>query len=203
MPGFDAAVDNTNVTDAQTWFTDEEMDALALAARSVGGMFQLPASLPPGNDFYVRWTPVKGKNKKDMNFGIDNLSARPFNPSGDQDSDGLTDSEEEAAGTDRIDPDSDDDGAIDGSEVLAGSDPNDNQSTWRLRMRRTPDGDEIAWDSLTGRRYTLYPSTTLDGQNGSEVSGCVDVPGIDGTMVFTYGATQNVRFYRIGLQPHS
>jgi len=70
-------------------------------------------------------------------------------------------------------------------------------------MRRTPDGDEIDWDSLTGRRYTLYTSTTLDGQNGSEVSGCVDVPGIDGTMVFTYGAAQDVMFYRIGLQPHS
>jgi hypothetical protein len=134
--------------------------------------------------------PVKGKNKKDMNFGFDNLSVRPFNPSGAQDSDGLTDSEEEAAGTDRFDPDSDDDGAIDGSEVLAGSDPNDNQSTWRLRMHRTPDVDEIDWDSLTGRRYTLYTSTTSDGQNGSGVSDCVDVPGIDGTMVFTYGVAQ-------------
>ncbi len=29
MPGFDAAVDNSNVTDAQTWFTNEEMNALA------------------------------------------------------------------------------------------------------------------------------------------------------------------------------
>ena len=55
MPGFDAAVDNSNVTDAQTWFTNEEMNALAPAARSVGGMFQLPAPLPPGNDFYVPW----------------------------------------------------------------------------------------------------------------------------------------------------
>ena len=77
---------------------------------------------------------------------------RPFNPSGAQDSDGLTDSEEEAAGTDRFDPDNDGDGAIDGSEVRAGPDPNDNQNTWRLRMHRTPDVDEIDWDSLTGRR---------------------------------------------------
>ena len=92
---------------------------------------------------------------------------------------------------------------IDGSEVRAGSDPNDNQSTWRLRMHRTPDVDDIDWDSLTGRRYTLYTSTTSDGQNGSGVSDYVDVSGIDGTMVLAYGAAQNVMFYRIGLQPDS
>lgn len=48
-------------------------------------------------------------------------------PDGDIDGDGLTNSEEEAAGTDPEVADSDGDGANDGDEVAAGTDPNDPQ----------------------------------------------------------------------------
>jgi hypothetical protein len=108
-----------------------------------------------------------------------------------------------AAGTDRFDPDSDDDGANDGEEVLAGTEPTDEESYWRLRVYRTPGGDELDWDSQTGRRYTLYTVENLGGQNWSQLPGCVNVPGIDGIMSFTNAPSQKAMFYRVGLQPDS
>ena len=44
-------------------------------------------------------------------------------PNADPDNDGLTNAEEDAAGSDRLNPDSDNDAILDGDEVSAGSDP--------------------------------------------------------------------------------
>lgn len=50
-------------------------------------------------------------------------AADPTDGAADYDHDGATNSEEDAAGTDLLDPDTDDDGILDGAELAAGTDP--------------------------------------------------------------------------------
>ena len=208
MPNFGATIENADATKVLTWFSDAEMDAQALAVRSAGGTFLLPQVLPPGADFYIRWDVAKtkntGKKSKDnngVNFGIDNIATKPFMPDDDSDVDGLTDNHEVIAGTDRFNPDSDGDKANDGSEWLAGTDPLNSNSFWRLRSRRIVSGNELNWDTLKGRQYTLYACTDLANPIWSAVPGCVDEPGIDDSMFFTNRPTPSVTYYRVELTP--
>lgn len=71
---------------------------------------------------------TKGDGQEVIKHGSDPLDpCDPTKSAGacDRDSDGLTNDEEETAGTDPNDDDSDDDGIDDGQEVAEGSDPND------------------------------------------------------------------------------
>lgn len=208
MPNFGATINNSGATKVSSWLSDREMDTQALAVRSIGGTFLLPQVLPSDADFYIRWDVTKPKKtgekfKEDnkFSFGIDNVAARPFSPDADSDHDGIMDKDEAAAGTDRFTSDSDGDGASDGSESLAGTDPLNPTSFWRLRSQRTASGNELNWDTRTDRQYTLYTCSDLTNPIWSAVPGCVDEPGIDGTMFFTNRPSSSVAYYRVELAP--
>ena len=208
MPNFGATIDNSRVTKGKTWFSDAEMDAQGLAVRRAGGTFALPQALPPGADLYIRWDAVKpkktGKKSKEYKgvcLGIDNIAGRPFAPDDDSDGDGLTDNDEVTIGADRFNPDSDGDGASDSSEWLAGTDVMNPHSYWQIRARRSASGNELNWDTLTGRRYTLYTCADLANPVWSAVPGCMDKPGIDDTMFVTHRPTSSVAYYRVELTP--
>ena len=80
----------------------------------------------------------------------------------DTDGDGLTDEEEEALGTDPLDPDTDGDGVSDGDEVALGTDPLDPDTDGD----GLSDGDEVALGT-----DPLDPDTDGDGlSDGDEVA---------------------------------
>lgn len=87
--------------------------------------------LTPGvNEIRMRLTDWGGlvafQYRIDLSFESDDGAV--LGKAGDSDTDGLTDAEEEALGTDPNNPDSDNDGILDGEEVANGTDPNDANS---------------------------------------------------------------------------
>jgi hypothetical protein len=82
----------------------------------------------------------------------------------DADSDGLSNAEEEALGTDPARPDTDGDGYADGLEVELGTDPADRNSIFRIvSATSAPDGSSVSitWTSAPGRSYFLEASAEM------------------------------------------
>jgi hypothetical protein len=75
----------------------------------------------------------------------------------DLDEDGLTASEEAAAGTDPDNPDTDGDGFSDGEEVALGTDPLDLNSKLKWHsITASADGSmTVTWESAPGRTYAI------------------------------------------------
>jgi hypothetical protein len=114
----------------------------------------------------------------------------------DTDGDGLTDSEENLAGTDPLNPDTDGDGGLDGFEVAAGTDPLDSASLFRLlTIIRTGGIALVNWTSVPGRRYTLQISPDLTEGSWTEVSSGVATSSTSAFAQFVGAEKQN--FYRV------
>jgi len=79
-------IPNANIVAAQTaigggtgrgFYSDAEMDAHGLAARGLGGAYDVSAlGIGVGDDFYVRWS-VPDTEAKKVQFGIDNVTTVP------------------------------------------------------------------------------------------------------------------------------
>ncbi|MDG2124122.1 MAG: thrombospondin type 3 repeat-containing protein, partial [Verrucomicrobiales bacterium] len=88
-------------------------------------------------------------------------------PPTDLDGDGLSDAEEDIAGTDRFNPDTDSDGQSDGAEVkAAGTDPLNPSSVLRIVSINAPSSEvTLTWTSVPGKTYTIQVATALGGWN--------------------------------------
>lgn len=142
----------------------------------------------------------------------------------DADLDGLTNSEESAAGTNPLvadtdgdgidDPtelnttltnptkaDSDGDGANDGAELAAGTDPLDGSSRFAVRSSvKQGDSFTISWASVAGRTYRILRSPTPDFATYDVVSsGIAAVPPEQ--WLVDEDATAARAFYRVELEP--
>jgi hypothetical protein len=114
----------------------------------------------------------------------------------DTDGDGLSDSEENLAGTDPLNPDTDGDGGLDGFEVAAGTDPLDSASLFRLlTIIRTGGIAFVNWTSVPGRRYTLQVSPDLTEGSWTEVSSGVATSSTSTFAQFVGAEKQN--YYRV------
>jgi hypothetical protein len=119
----------------------------------------------------------------------------------DLDDDGLTSSEEAAAGTDPNNPDTDGDGFSDGEEVALGTDPLDlnSQLRWHSITASANGNIAITWESVPGRSYSIQYS-----DNFKTWSTLVTVPASAGSTtshIDGEGAAVAKRFYRIRLAP--
>lgn len=120
-------------------------------------------------------------------------------PQEDSDGDGLTDSEEDALGTDPANRDTDGDGSDDGQEVAAGTNPLDLQSVFKItsvELDAFPEDYRITWDTVLGKSYTLQTNVHL-----SEVwtdVGTLIATGSSSSMVHISGAEH--RFYRVKVE---
>ena len=85
----------------------------------------------PGDTIYFALTAVDFSNNE-SGFSNQISAVDSVSTPGDSDSDGLSDSEENALGTDPSNPDSDNDGVLDGQEVTDGTDPLDKGSVLPL-----------------------------------------------------------------------
>jgi len=132
-------------------------------------------------------------NSEALNFG------RPPTENDDLDGDGLTASQEAAAGTDPANPDTDGDGFSDGEEIALGTDPLDlnSQLKWQS-ITAAPNGSiTVTWESAPGRTYAIEFSMNM--QDWQTLS---NVPASAGST--TSHVDQSVtgeikRFYRIRL----
>lgn len=117
----------------------------------------------------------------------------------DSDGDGLTDGQEQLAGTDPLNPDTDRDGSLDGEEVAAGTDPLDRGSRFEiLEFTRTGGMLNVVWSSVPGRRYTLQVSETLEEDSWQAVPAASGILASEATtMGVDQEAADEERYYRV------
>ena len=70
---FSAAVTDEFSPAATDWLSSAQMGAASLMISDIGGTFELPAALMPGDTFYIKWEASGGAGDENMNFGIDNI----------------------------------------------------------------------------------------------------------------------------------
>jgi hypothetical protein len=136
---------------------------------------------------------------------------------GDNDNDGLRDSEELAGTaffpttvTDVNDADSDDDGVSDSAEAIAGTDPGSDAIHLHITaVDRVGDDVLLQWQASTNRTYRVRASRELDG-NGAFTTIVADAISVTNTAASVWFVTTNtyrhvgaatnedVRFYRVG-----
>jgi len=117
----------------------------------------------------------------------------------DSDGDGLSDSNEVyGVGTDPTREDTDGDGQSDRAEVIAGENPLDGTEWFHIRgvnWIRNDLGAALAWQSRTGRLYSVFVTTNLMAPWGA--SGAPDIPGTGSPVSFTNPAQGPAGFYTI------
>ena len=119
----------------------------------------------------------------------------------DADGDNLNDAEELLRHqTDPGNSDSDQDGFLDGEEVIAGTDPLSQSSFFTIsEITRLENGDvSLSWQSVAGRTYRIYRSTTLDEGDWGELVG--DISGDGNVLEFVDTPTDDDKvFYRLAV----
>ena len=119
----------------------------------------------------------------------------------DADGDNLNDAEELLRHqTDPGNSDSDQDGFLDGDEVIAGTDPLSQSSFFTIsEITRLENGDvSLSWQSVAGRTYRIYRSTTLDEGDWGELVG--DISGDGNVLEFVDTLTNDDKvFYRLAV----
>jgi hypothetical protein len=141
----EVSIESSDVIDTTT-NADELVYALKIYNNGVDGL-----DFEVGNN--ACFTPI-GPSNLDVYFGSDNnqLSTTTLDlttltacsSAADDDSDGLTNDQEQALGTDPNDPDTDDGGVNDGDEVAAGTDPLDSTDDYSAPV--DSDGDGLSDD---------------------------------------------------------
>lgn len=130
-------------------------------------------------------------NSGEANWGGWQLISSTELPIIDTDMDGLSDDDENIAGTDRFNPDTDGDGQSDGAEVrAAGTDPLDPTSFLGVtNILHDGDSVDLTWTSIPGKFYAVEGTTDLEDWTeissnitaadnpATTTSATVDVPG--------------------------
>jgi hypothetical protein len=119
----------------------------------------------------------------------------------DLDDDGLTSSEEAAAGTDPNNPDTDGDGFSDGEEIALGTDPLDpnSQLKWHSIATSTDGNITVTWESAPGRSYAIDYSDNLE--SWTTLTTVTASAGPTTSHVDPQPAGISARYYRIRLAP--
>ncbi len=119
----------------------------------------------------------------------------------DLDEDGLTASEEAAAGTDPNNPDTDGDGFSDGEEIALGTDPLDfnSQLKWHSITTSAEGNITLTWESAPGRSYAIDYSANLE--NWATLATVTASAGSTTSHVDPQPAGSLARCYRIRLAP--
>jgi hypothetical protein len=131
-------------------------------------------------------------------YGTDPLDA-------DSDDDGLSDGAEvNTYGTDLLDADSDDDGLSDGEEVIAGTDPWNRAIFFGLdgaSSLPSADGFVVAWQSVTGRLYTVSSCTNVPAPAWTNLPAAASLAGTGARMSVTNSTSNEaLKYYRVGVK---
>ena len=158
-------------------------------------------SFDPGIDLASVGRPLDGNLD---GVAVADMGAYEYvHPLADTDSDGLTDTNEIAMGTNPTKMDTDGDHMDDGWEVLAGTDPLNMASYLGLtEIQRSPvTGFAIRWTSVGGRHYRLDCSTNLL-TDAFEINVATNIPAVPPMNVYTDGAAVGPGpwLYRIELE---
>jgi hypothetical protein len=117
----------------------------------------------------------------------------------DQDGDGILDTWERAYGlntsSNNADIDSDNDGRSDFEEYIADTDPTNKSSFFKLDL--SPSDQTVSWHTSSNRLYTLRSSTNLT--EWTIVPQVSNMPGTDGTMVFTSESSAPRLFFKMSV----
>ena len=117
----------------------------------------------------------------------------------DTDADGLWDGDEVYEyGTCPTDRDTDDDRSRDGDEIVAGTDPLNRDDFLHFESAvASAAGLTLAWQSVTGRVYSVAGATGLAADSWAAVAGCTNLPGDGGPQSCTNPAPGSCSFYRL------
>lgn len=169
--------------------------AVPFSTENGGGLYG-PGQVPGGND--------------DGNLDADEFFLLDFRQF-DTDADGIPDLEEDTNANGVLDAgetgarvlDTDGDGMHDGAERFVGTNPTDGESWFETAIRRTVSPSNstprLAWQSVTGRVYTVLSSDILDGTDGPWTmvgDGVVEGTGAEITFDDTH-APALIRVYRV------
>jgi len=122
----------------------------------------------------------------------------------DADNDGLSNLQEEAAGSDPLNPDTDADGASDGAEFIAGTDPTDASSLLIVTEITNESAQELislTWISLT---WISVPGKTYEVQESDRFNTWVpleELTAIESVTQTTIGKSAEHKFYRVVVIP--
>lgn len=96
--------------------------------------------------------------------------------------------------------DSDNDGQLNWQEFIAGTDPNSRESRLKIkRVTKSGDSIDVSWDSVSGKTYTLWASSSLQDGSWSEVqSGILGVDEVETMIELT--SEDGAMFYRIEVE---
>jgi hypothetical protein len=166
-------------------------------AAGTGNSLQRRRSLVFGNEpaNWVAATPTPGR----LNTPDDTLGAPA-----DADADGLPDEWERrfglnpasSAGDDGPDGDPDGDGANNRAEYIAGTHPQDADSVFAVLVTSGPEGVQLRFSGVAGRRYTVWSAESLTGPAWTELRSLGPV-GADGVVEVTDPVGRDLRFYAV------
>ncbi len=135
------------------------------------------SSAAPGETLYAR---VDAVNDAGVEGALSNASAAipVLDPNGDADGDGITNAEEDAAGTNPLDPTS-------GLRITS--------------VARNPSASttQVTWNSVSGKQYVVESTGNLVTGTYAAVSGTLS--GTGAPMSFTASSTTGEAFYRVRL----
>lgn len=117
----------------------------------------------------------------------------------DADNDGLSNLQEEAAGSDPLNPDTDADGASDGAEFIAGTDPTDASSLLIVTEITNESAQELislTWISVPGKTYEVQESDRFNTWLPLE-----ELTAIESVTQTTVGKSAEHKFYRVVVIP--
>lgn len=152
----------------------------------------------PGRDHDGIPRPLDGDGSMSVEVDIGASEYAP--PAQDSDGDGISDFDEvHVHGTNPLVEDTDGDGLEDNYELIAGSDPTDPDDAFMVDGASTAPGGGgfvVAWDTLTGRLYTLRTTMSLV-TTWSNVTGFVEVPGTGAAMAYTNNAPVDGQYFAV------
>jgi fibronectin-binding autotransporter adhesin len=163
-------------------------------AGALSGEFE---NVPQGGTLTAGGVTLKAFYGPGSPYGTNSVTLEVAMPTADSDNDGLTDEEENALGTEPLDPDTDNDGMNDGDEVVAGSNPlNAGSIGYRITQEQRVAGAVVVrWDSTTNRTYDVLSTTNLPG--AQTWTGVATITSGGSTTAFTNVSPGEAQIYQI------